>query len=279
VPSAGVVRALAFDRSKRTTFDQVAQFYDEARPGYPGQLVEDVIALSGIPPDGRILEIGCGPGKATIPFAQKGYGMLCLELGAELAALTVAKCKPYPNVQVRNISFEEWPVERAAFDLVISAQAFHWIDPEIGYAKAAASLKDSGSIALFWNRYPPSDTALRRSLADVYRTRAPQLVTPKGKGDLDALIEDIVDDIDASGLFGQVTVKRYPWSQEYTADQYIKLLNTYSDHRSLDERIRRDLFAGVQELIKEYGGPISRPYLAVLYLASKRTHNAVSSSG
>jgi hypothetical protein len=205
--------------------------------------------------------------------------MLCLELGAELAALAVAKCGPYPRVQVRNVSFEEWPVERAAFDLVISAQAFHWIAPEIGYAKTAEALKDSGSIALFWNHYPPSDTGLHRSLTEVYRTRAPQIAIPEGKRDPEVLIENIVNDIDTSGLFGQVTVKRYLWSQEYTADQYIKLLNTYSDHRSLDNRIRRDLFVGVREVIEEYGGRINRPYLAVLYLARKRTHNAVSSSG
>lgn len=38
-----------------------------------------------------------------------------------------------------------------SFDLVISATAFHWISPEIGYPKAAQVLKDSGYIAIFSN--------------------------------------------------------------------------------------------------------------------------------
>ena len=40
VPNAGL----------RTTFNDVARLYDEARPGYPEQLIEDVISLSAIPP-------------------------------------------------------------------------------------------------------------------------------------------------------------------------------------------------------------------------------------
>ena len=133
---------MAFDNSRRTSFNKVARLYDEVRPGYPEQLVEDVLFLSEIPQDGRILEIGCGPGKATIPFAKRGYTMLCLELGKDLAALAAENCRFYPGVKIKNISFEDWPLQRAAFTLVISAQAFHWIPPEIGYAKAAASLRD-----------------------------------------------------------------------------------------------------------------------------------------
>lgn len=95
---------MAFDQSARVIFDKVAQLYDEARPGYPEQLVKDVIALSEIPNGGRILEIGCGPGKATLPFARRRYAMLCLELGANLAALAVENCRLYPNVKVKNVA-------------------------------------------------------------------------------------------------------------------------------------------------------------------------------
>ena len=61
--------------SLRTIFDQAALDYDEVRPGYPEELIEDVISISAIPKDGRILEIGCGTGQATIPFAKRGYSI------------------------------------------------------------------------------------------------------------------------------------------------------------------------------------------------------------
>jgi SAM-dependent methyltransferase len=117
---------MAFDRSQRTSFDKVAGLYDEARSGYPEQLVEDVLSLSEIPRDGRILEIGCGPGKATIPFARRGYAMLCLELGKDLAALAAENYYFYPGVKLVNISFEDRPLQRAAFALGIPSESGRW---------------------------------------------------------------------------------------------------------------------------------------------------------
>jgi 16S rRNA A1518/A1519 N6-dimethyltransferase RsmA/KsgA/DIM1 with predicted DNA glycosylase/AP lyase activity len=71
----------------RATFDGAALLYDEVRPGYPEELFDDVVSLSGIPAGGRILEVGCGTGQATVPFARRGYRILCVELGENLAAV------------------------------------------------------------------------------------------------------------------------------------------------------------------------------------------------
>ena len=80
--------------------------YDEVRPGYPEELFDDVVSLSGIPAGGRILEIGCGTGQATVPFARRGYRILCVELGENLAAVArrnleaipaARKCIPEPS--------------------------------------------------------------------------------------------------------------------------------------------------------------------------------------
>jgi SAM-dependent methyltransferase len=57
----------------RTTFDEAASIYDEVRPGYPKELFEDIFSLSRIPAGGRIPEIGCGTGQASVPFARRGY--------------------------------------------------------------------------------------------------------------------------------------------------------------------------------------------------------------
>src|SRR5689334_3964118 len=69
------------------TFDTVATLYDEVRPGYPDVIIDAVIERSGLPAEGRILEIGCGTGQITRPFAQRGYPILALELGPSLAVL------------------------------------------------------------------------------------------------------------------------------------------------------------------------------------------------
>ena len=163
------------DLTLRTTFDAIVHDYDELRPHYPQALIEDAIALSGLPPGGHILEIGCGPGTATLPFARRGYEMLCLELGPNLAAHAAAKCSAYPRVRVQTTSFEDWPLQPRAFDLVLSASAFHWIPAEIGYAKSAAALREGGSLALAWNRHEAADTPFFRAVRAYWQEMEPRV--------------------------------------------------------------------------------------------------------
>ena len=256
------------DLSLRTTFDSIAELYDEVRPGYPEALFEDVIALSGIPPGGRILEIGCGTGQATLPFARRGYSMLCLELGQNLAALTAERCRPFPQVEVRNTAFEEWRLQEKAFDLVFSAEAFHWIRPEVGYARAAAALKDTGSLALFWHHSPGEDTPFRRAIERVYELDVPHLVGHlPGKAQSEAVIDKTLADFAACGGFGPVTVQHYPQTQTYTTERYLKLLSTHSPIYNLKEETRRCLLAGVGEVVERFGGQVKSRDKVVLYLA------------
>lgn len=252
-------------------FDGVAREYDEVRPGYPEELIEDVVRISGVPAEGRILEVGCGTGQATIPFAKRGYEMLCLDIGKELVVIARRNCAPYPKVEIRNVSFEEWTPEEGFFYLLISATAFHWIPAEIGYLKAAQALKDTGSIALFWNMHPTPYTGFFSDVQRVYRSVVPEWGDISDIPTTEEKIREREAVIDGSGLFGKVEVRRYPWSRVFTKEQYIKLLDTYSDHRSLEPPRRRELYDGIGELIEEeYGGAVTRPYLSVLYVAEKR---------
>jgi ubiquinone/menaquinone biosynthesis C-methylase UbiE len=132
----------------RATFDQVAPLYDEARPTYPEELFDEVVSLSGVPTDGRILEIGCGTGQATVPLARRGYRILCVELGENLAAAARRKLAAYPHVEVLTGAFENWPSEQNAFDLAVSAEAFHWLDQTSAYRKISRTLRPGGAIAL-----------------------------------------------------------------------------------------------------------------------------------
>jgi hypothetical protein len=194
--------------------------------------------------------------------------MLCLELGANLAALTAEHCRPYPNVEVQNIAFEEWPLHRKAFDLVISAEAFHWIPPDFGYARVASALKDEGALAVFWHHSLGEDTPFRRAIENVYQEQAPHLVGHlPGKTQSIDLIKTTVAHFDSSGQFGPVVVKQYPCPQEYTTGQYIKLVSTHSPIRSLPQETRQSLLAGVREVVEQFGGTVESRGMVVLYVA------------
>lgn len=257
------------DLSLRNSFDAVASLYDEARPGYPVALYDDLVTLSGVREGGRVLEVGCGPGTATVELARRGYTITALELGAQMAARARENCGAFPNVRVETVSFEDWRLEREAFDLVVSASAFHWVSPELKFAKSAAALRSGGSLALFWNRSPGFPEDLRAALDEIYRDEAPELARD-GAEDLEAVIQRPADEIDASGLFGVVTVRRYAWTRRYTAEGYAKLVRTYSDHLALAPENLSRLAGQIEALIRERGGTIDRQYVSVLYVARRR---------
>jgi SAM-dependent methyltransferase len=269
----------------RATFNEAALLYDRARPGYPEALFDDVVSLSGIPPGGRILEIGCGTGQATVPLARRGYRIFCIELGGSLAAVARHNLAAYPQVEVHNGAFEETPIEEGAFDLAIAATAFHWIDPAIAYPKTARALRASasahprvacqpgGAIALFWNLHVQGDAdrGFFEAVQEVYRRETPEIVgDDRPLPRPDEVPEPVRDEIEKTGLFGEVTVRRYPWDVEYDAASYLDVLNTYSGHRSLGRAARARLLGGIAALINlEFGGRITKSYLTLCYVAQR----------
>jgi SAM-dependent methyltransferase len=257
---------VSLDRELRTTFNDVAEIYDEVRPGYPEQLIEDVLSLSAIPPGGRILELGCGTGKATIPFARRGYRMLCLELSKNMARLAADLCQPFPGVGVRNISFEDWPLQEKAFDLVICAEAFHWMLPDIKFAKTAASLKSGGSIALFWHGHHSGKSKFFQEAEELYRKKVPQLAEMRRKTP-EELQRETIAEIEGSDLFDNVVVRRYSWREVYSAEHYVKLVSTYSPVQRLEEDMRQSVLDDIRDLIGRHGGMVESEYISRLYVA------------
>ena len=251
-------------------FDGVADRYAAYRPAYPEALVDALIALTGIPSDGKILEVGSGTGKATLLLAQRGFSICCIEPGSNLVAVAAQVLKNYPRVEFEIVTFEQWHERPGEFDLVISAQAFHWIPKTIGYAKAAGALKEKGHLALFWNMYPNSTDAIFLDLRKVYEECVPEWTAPSDS--YEEIIKQREVDIWDSGRFSNIKVERFPWSVQYDAEQYVGLLGTYSDHLRLPEERRKRLYDGVTEVITQHGGIIERPYLAVLYLAQVQHH-------
>jgi ubiquinone/menaquinone biosynthesis C-methylase UbiE len=256
----------------RASFDQAAEDYDAVRPGYPPGLINDIVTIAALPTNAHILEIGCGTGQATMPFAQHGYQLTCLDIGVALLAIAQRKFTSFPNVRFHLVAFEDWPAQPDMFDLVMSATAFHWIAPEVGYPKAAYVLKDTGSLAIFSNEHLPFTSGFAADLYQVEQRLVPEWSEPYADHNLDAAIAETAATINATNLFEPVIIRKYPWSQVYTTMEYIRLLNTYSNYRNLERQSRTQLFRAIADLIdRKHDGTITKSYLAVLYLAQKRS--------
>jgi 2-polyprenyl-3-methyl-5-hydroxy-6-metoxy-1,4-benzoquinol methylase len=81
-----------------SSFKKDAHGYDLFRPGYPETLFDRMIQVAELTSDARLLEIGCGTGKATLPLAKRGYDITAVEPVESLIALASITSYKYPSI-------------------------------------------------------------------------------------------------------------------------------------------------------------------------------------
>ena len=252
-------------RLRRATFAEVAELYDRVRPTYPDALFDDLIDLAGLRGGSRVVEVGCGTGKATLPLAGRGLRMTCVELGASLAAVAQRKLALFPGVEIVVDDFETWTPRRAEYDALVSFTAYHWIERGKRYPLAAGLLREGGAIALAMIHHvlpPDADPFFLDAQADYEAVGMGG--TPPGPPEQ---VEAFGDEMAASGLFDLVAGRRYQWDVEYTGDEYIDVISTYSENIAMDDARRARLFGRLRARIGER--TIRKTYLATLDVAVK----------
>jgi SAM-dependent methyltransferase len=255
------------DRERlRQTFDEAAELYDRARPSYPPELFDDLAELAGLEPSSRILEIGCGTGQATEPLAERGYTMVAIDLGPALAAVARRRLARFGSVEVVVAAFETWPLPAQPFDAVVSATAFHWLDPAIRVPKSADALRAGGTLATIATHHiAGGDEAFFAKVQACYERWDPS--TPPGLR-LERPDEIPFDQLERTGRFHPPTFRRYEWHMAYSTSAYLDVLRTYSGHRALSPDARRHLLDCIAQLIDhDFGGTITKRYLTELRVA------------
>lgn len=248
----------------------MAELYDASRPSYPPAVVEELLRRAGAHSGDPVLEVGAGTGKATVLFAAHGLAVVAIEPSSEMATVARRNCAAYPEVRIVESDFEQWDPGGRRFPLLYSAQAWHWIDPEVGLERAHRALRPGGVLAPFWNRPAWGRSVLRDELIEVYRAAVPELeptgpMHPANFSPLDG--EDWVGETAASGLFGDAEVVDFNWHLDYSADRYIDLMGTLSEVRLLDDSERGRLLDGVHAAIERHGGMLPLPMLTRVCLA------------
>jgi len=132
---------------QRLLFDEIAARYDATRRGYPSEIIDTVITTAGLGPGAAVLEIGCGTGQLTRHLAALGFQLTAIDIGS--AMISTARSNVTDGATSFEVtSFEDLQVADCSFDLIISATAFHWIDPEMAWIKTARLLRPNGWLAL-----------------------------------------------------------------------------------------------------------------------------------
>jgi SAM-dependent methyltransferase len=263
--------AFSEDPALRWTFDAVADSYDGVRPELPAGLLAELESLAGLAPGGRVLEVGCGPGRETRLLAERGHEIVAVEVGARFAELARRNLAAYPGVTVEQAAFEDWPVPERPFDALVAFFAWHWVDRERGLAQAAAAVRPGGAIAVVGGGHVAGgDTQLFADVQRCYERHVP--------GTAPGLPLAGADDrapadwgLAAAEDFDDPVYRRWVQVDEYTTDRYLALLRTFSSHITLDPDDRAALFDCISELVDgRYGGRVRRATLFELCVARRR---------
>ena len=273
-------------------FDEIAAEYDRRRPTYPGDLIDQACQVAGIRPGDRVLEVGCGSGQLTRGLVDRGLNVTAIEPGKSLMALARNNLEGAGEVEFVNAQFEDALLPREQFQAVFSASAFHWVDPEVGWQKAADVLVPGGTLALiqyFGLEEPRSKPDQEAALAAI-RKVAPEIADswPTYR-DLDAMLagveqrrgnvsevwswlgsHDIGQDY-VRCLFGDVRVAVMPKLVEHTPAEANALLRTMSFYARLSPDQCHALKCELEAIYERLGRPIQASTVTVLVTARRST--------
>src|SRR5580704_7550690 len=165
---------VATSDERRRSFDHMAHLYARARGAPPPALFDAVATF--VPPPADALEIGCGPGNASLPLLEHGFRIHAVELGENLAAYARERLAAFPfTVEVGK--FEDASLQPASVDLVVCSSAFHWLDRERALRQVVKVLKPGGALALIWGSAlgTAEDNRVDEAIQAAYRAHAPEI--------------------------------------------------------------------------------------------------------
>jgi SAM-dependent methyltransferase len=130
--------------AQAASFGAAAATYERGRPSYPARAIDWLL-----PPGARrVLDLGAGTGKLTRQLRDRGLEVIAVE---PLDGMRDQLTRSVADVPVLPGSAEEIPLDDGSVDVVLVAQAWHWVDPRRAVPEVARVLADGGELGLLWN--------------------------------------------------------------------------------------------------------------------------------
>jgi len=236
-------------------FGASAGRYDRARPTYPADLLDRIVAASPrrAYSEPYVLDVGCGTGIAARLFQAAGCRVLGVDPDPRMAELA-----RQGGTETEVAKFEDWDPAGRRFDTVIAAQAWHWVDPVGGVAKAAEVLRPGGRLAVFWNAFD-SSADLREAFGEVFRRALPDspLAGFWSRPAVDtyrAGCAKVAEVIRHAEAFGEPEEWLSSWERPYTRDEWLDLVPTTGGFTQHPGAIQRELLDGLGAAVDAAGG-------------------------
>jgi ubiquinone/menaquinone biosynthesis C-methylase UbiE len=266
-------------------FDGVAEEYDRERPSYPPELIEAAMTRGALRAGDPVVEVGCGTGLLTAALLAAGLRVEAVDPGENMIRMARRRVGDGAAVRFHHGRFEDVALPHSAFAAVFSGTAFHWIEPEIGWARAARLLRPGGVLALLqYSEVADERTDQDRHALHAALGKAAPDIAARWPGVRDAatIVSGATDRrenisevwswmgrhelavAEAAALFTAVHLDTVPVYREVTADRLNGYLRTTSLYARLDSDQRAELESENRLVAERAGGVVRSSELAVL---------------
>jgi SAM-dependent methyltransferase len=244
-------------------FASAADVYERARPSYPQEAIDWVVAQTGLGPGRTVVDLGAGTGKLTRLLLRTGARVVAVEPIAEMRA-------HIEGAEVLDGTAEAIPLPDASADVVTVAQALHWFDQERALPEIHRVLREDGSLVLVWNM---------RDLDDPVQRGVEELLGPMRK-DVPGQIQGAWrEPLARSELFGPATVGEFKIEQRFTTDDLCDRVSSTSFVAALPPVDREELLVRVRALTHGIAEPFAFPYKTEVYVIPRSSDRDESERG
>ncbi len=225
-------------------FASAAELYERARPSYPQDAVDWLIAQTGLAQGRTVVDLGAGTGKLTRLLLPSGARVVAVEPIAEMRA-------HIDGAEVLAGTAEAIPLPDGCADVVTVAQAFHWFDQDRALPEIHRVLDTQGSLVIVWNMRDLDDH-LQRGVEDLLRP-----VRDEVPGQL---LGTWREPLARSALFGPATVGEFKYEQQFTTDDLCDRVASTSFVAALPAVDREEVLVRVRALTHGVTEPFAFPY-------------------
>jgi SAM-dependent methyltransferase len=225
-------------------FANAADVYERARPSYPQEAVDWLVAETGLGPGKTVVDLGAGTGKLTRLLVPTGARVVAVEPIPEMRA-HIQGAEPVDGTA------EEIPLADASVDLVTAAQAFHWFDHGRALPEIRRVLREGGSLALVWNM---------RDLDDPVQRGVEELLRPIREEAPAQLLGAWREPLERSQLFGAGVKREFRYEQRFTTHDLCDRVASTSFVAAMSPIDREELLVRVRALMHGVEEPFAFPY-------------------
>lgn len=230
------------------SFGAVASTYEQYRPDYPDELVDEVLAFAGRPIR-TALEIGAGTGKATRAFAGRAIAVTATD--PDPAMLAELRNHVPATVTTVTAAFEDLPLN-PMYDLVFAAASLHWIKPHGRWSRVAAMLTRNGVFASFGGQIHLADPDVEQDVIAARSTFLADDEVPSPDGTPpESLLQWPGTELAQSDRFTDVRQSTIERRMTVSARDYIGHLSTVSAYLQLPDPLREQALSRILTVLPE----------------------------